>query len=149
MHKDISERVTNARTKQIATPNQRTNIIQPNFSLGDFVVVCHVQDKGHKLNFQGIGPLRIVKFYSDLEYVVAKLSGEQVEQVRCACVVLYRNADENTNVSLELLDLAHRTEAQYELVEKSFSIGEDHHGIFLQIQWLGLPDENDRTWVSL
>ena len=149
MHKETSNRVTTARQKQIQAHNKQTNIIQPNFSLGDFVLVRRAQDKGHKLNFRWFGPRRIVHVYSDLVYDVAKLNGSDVEQVHCARLILYRHASENSVVSKELLDLADRSEAQYELVEKIIAIGEEHYGIFLQVQWLGLPDAIDYTWVSL
>ena len=149
MHKDTSERITKIRQNQINAHNRRTNIAKPNFSLGEFVLVRRAKDKGHKINFRWLGPRRIVKVYSDLVYDVAKLNSGDVEKVHCARLLLYRAADENTTVSKALLDLADRSEAQYELVEKIIGIGEDHNGIFLNVQWLGLPDPIDHTWVSL
>ena len=62
---------------------------------------------------------------------------------------MYRLGDENQPVSKKLLELADRSEAQYEIVGKIVDIGEDHDGIFLQVQWLGLPDAIDRTWLPL
>lgn len=149
MHKETAERLTLALKKQIDAHNKRTNIITPFFCVGDFVLVRRAQDKGHKLNFRWQGPRRIVKVHSDLVYDVAKLNGGEIEKVHCARLLLYRNDDHNKPVSESLLELADRTEAQYELVDKIIGIGEDHDGIFLHVQWLGLPDEIDRTWVPL
>lgn len=149
MHKDTAEKVTKARQKQINTHNKRTNIIEPSFHVGDFVVVRRAQGKGHKLNFRWTGPRRIIKVYSDLIYDVEKITDRSVEKVHCARLRLYRHNLEDTPVSKELLDLADRSEAQYEIVEKIVDIGETPDGLFLQIQWLGLPDSTDKTWVSL
>lgn len=38
---------------------------------------------------------------------------------------------------------------QYEIVNKIVGIGQYPNEIYLQIQWLGLPDAIDLTWVSL
>lgn len=56
---------------------------------------------------------------------------------------------EGAAVSKELMDLAESTEARYELIEKLMDIGEDADGIHLQVQWLGLPDQRDWTWIPL
>ena len=119
MHKETAARVTKARRKQIEAHNRRTNIIQPNFEVGDFVLVRRAQDKGHKLNFRWLGPRRVVKVYSDLVYDVAKRNGGGIEHVHCARMLLYRPARENTQVSKELLDLAERSEAQLSWSTKS------------------------------
>lgn len=47
-----------------------------------------------------------------------------------------------------MLELAERTEERYELVERIHDIGEDKNGIFLHVEWAGLPDKRDPTWVS-
>lgn len=39
MHKDTAARVTKAQRKQIEANNRRTNSIQLNFEVGDFVLV--------------------------------------------------------------------------------------------------------------
>ena len=56
---------------------------------------------------------------------------------------------EGAVVSKELMDLAERTEARYELMENLMNIGEDDDGIHIQVQWLGLPDQRDWIWVPL
>ncbi len=75
MHKDVSVAVHKNRARQVAAHNKRTNLVEPNFSVGDFVFVRRAQDRGHKLNFRWIGPRRVVGIVSDLVYDVAKLDG--------------------------------------------------------------------------
>lgn len=145
MHKDTAARVTKARRKHIETHNRLTNIIQPSFEVGEFVLVRRAQGKGHELNSRWLEPRQVVKVYRDLVYDVAKLNGGGIEHVHCARMLLYRPARENTQVSNELLDLAERSEAQYELADKIVAIGEDHDSIFFQVCWLGLPGEINFT----
>ena len=51
MHKEVNEKVTANRKKQIAHHNRKTNIITPDFSVGDFVLIRRAQDKGPKQSF--------------------------------------------------------------------------------------------------
>lgn len=52
-------------------------------------------------------------------------------------------------ISEELIDLAERTEAQLNLIDKAVDIGKERDGIFRQGQWIGLPNKLDWTWESL
>lgn len=87
--------------------------------------------------------------YSDLVYDAERLGGRTVERVHCACLLLYRHSKESVAVSQDLLDLANRSEGQYEIVDRIVDIEEESDVILLNIQWLGLPNVVDRTWVSL
>lgn len=116
MHKHTGEAVSNNLLKQLRAHNKKTNIIQPNFSPGDFVLVCRAQKEGHKLSFRWIGPRRILETTSELVYNVAKLNVSGVEQIHAACPQLYRAIAENAEVLKDLLQLTDRTEARYELI---------------------------------
>ena len=70
MHKKTAELVCKERRKQIEAHNKKTNIIQPKFTVGDFVLARRAHDKGHKLNFRWMGPRRVVKVCRDLVYEV-------------------------------------------------------------------------------
>ncbi len=48
-----------------------------------------------------------------------------------------------------MLQLAEHTEARFEMVEKIQDISKDKDGIFLHVQWAGLPDKSDWTWVAV
>lgn len=52
IHKKVSSLVSKNRARQLRAHNKKTNIDQPNFTVGDFVLVRRAQDKGHKLSFQ-------------------------------------------------------------------------------------------------
>lgn len=149
MHKKVQVSVSKNRARQIRKHNRETNLVAPNFTVGDFVLVRRAQDKGHKLNFRWLGPRRITKAISELVYEVTKLDGTNPEDVHCARLRSYRTAEENAPVTSDLMELASRTEAKYELVEAIHDIGEDKDGLFLHVEWTGLPDKRDWTWVSL
>ena len=101
------------------------------------------------MNFRWLGPRRILDAESELVYKVSKLDRSSVENVHAARQRLYKPQMEGTVLSKELMDLVERTEARYELMENLMVIGEDADGIQIHVQWLGLPDQRDRTWVPL
>ncbi len=149
MHKNAQTTISKNRLRQIRHHNKQTNIVAPNFTIGDFVLVRSPQKKGHKMQFRWIGPRRIVSTVSELVYDVAKLDGKDVERVHCARMRLYKARDENAPVAAALLKLADHTESRYELVESIKDIGEAEDGIHVQVEWAGLPDKCDWTWVPL
>ena len=51
IHKDVEQRVTSNRSKQIKWHNQKTQLVTPNFLVGYFFLVRRAQDKGHKQSF--------------------------------------------------------------------------------------------------
>ena len=107
------------------------------------------RDKGHKLKFRWFGPRRITSVHGPLVYGFTLLRGGNAERVHCARLLLYRDSLLGTTVPDEVLDLADRTESRYEIADRITDIGDDHDGIFLRIQWDGLPDERDWTWHPL
>lgn len=106
MHKSVSESVSKLRARQIRAHNQKTNVITPNFTPGDVVLVRSPQGKGLKLRFRWIGPRRVVGPVSDLVYDVSKLDCTAIERIHSARMRLYRALDENTEVPQKLLELA-------------------------------------------
>lgn len=86
---------------------------------------------------------------SELVYKVSKLDGTGVENVHAARLRLYKTSLEGAPVPKELMDLAERTEARYELIKRIVDNGEDKDSIHLQVQWRGLPDRRDWTWIPL
>jgi len=149
MHKQVAKNILKNRARQIRFHNQKTNIVVHNFSVGDFVLVRRAQDKGHKLSYRWMGPRRITRVISEMVYDVSSMVDDVTEQIHAARLLPYRADRDSSSVSEELMDLAERSEAKYELVEKIIDIGEDHDGIFLQVQWQGLPDRRDWTWNYL
>ena len=77
LHKDVSEKVSRRRRKAIAAHNKATNIVEPRFEICDFVLVRRAVDRGHKLQYKWVGPLRIEQVHSPLVYTVAKFNGNR------------------------------------------------------------------------
>lgn len=49
----------------------------------------------------------------------------------------------------EVLDLADRIVTKQEVVEKIVNIAQKEEGIWLRVQWDGLPEKRDSTWARL
>ena len=149
LHRNVSTSSQARRERAVEAHNKATNIVAPNFSVGDFVLVRRASDKGHKLKFRWFGPRRITSVHGPLVYGVTPLRGGNAERVHCARLLLYPDSLLGTTVPDEVLDLADRTESRYETTDRITDIGEKHDGIFLRIQWDGLPYEHDWTWHPL
>lgn len=147
IHKSVKEKVNSNRQKHIQIHNQKTNLVRPTFTVGDFVLVRRTRKKGHKMSFRWMGPRRITRIISELVYEVENLITHAVEQVHAVRLNIYGAKEEGTTVSAEFLQHAENSEAKYEMVEKLLDISKDGNGeICVQAQWLGLPDKCDWTW---
>ena len=150
MHKVVAGKVSKNRTRQIQQHNKRTNLVAPNFSVGDFVLVRRAQDKGHKQTFRWLGPRRVVNIVGELVYDIEKIVTGDVERVHAARLITYRANKENEPVSKELMAHAEHSEARYELVENLKDItGNAKDGMWVLVEWCGLPDRKDWTWQHL
>ena len=134
MHTEVNEKVTANRKKQIAHHNRKTNIITPDFSVGDFVLIRCAQDKGHKQSFRWIGPRQIVSVVGDVVYDVKNLVDGKVERVHAARLMKCRPGMECISVSRECLEQFEHLESKYDVIEQLMDIGEAADGIFVHIQ---------------
>jgi len=148
MHKDVSKRTSRNRQKHIDAHNQKTGIISPNFNVGDFVIVRTSVDKGHKLNYKWVGPRRITAVLNELVYEVTKLDGTKPLNIHCSRLLIYRENMTN-EISEKLRIQADHLETSYDIVDKLLGIKKMKDGIYLQVEWLGLPDPEDFTWQKL
>ena len=146
LHKDVSDRIGKRRKRAIAAHNRATNIVAPQFAVGDFVLVRRQVTPGHKLAFQWCGPRRITATLSPLVYAVARLDGGREERVHAARLTHYSSAIDGKEVAKEVLDLAKQSESRYEVVDAIVDIGDASDGLFFRVRWDGLPDEQDFTW---
>ena len=149
LHKNVSEKITSKRRREIEAHNRSTNIVVPRFSIGDFVLVRRPHNRGHKLQFRWCGPKRVAGICSPLVYMVTNLEGSKSERVHCARMIFYSNAMDNTEVSSEVLELADKSESRYEIVDAIVALGKAPDGIFFKVRWDGLPDERDHTWHDI
>ncbi len=114
------------------------------------MLIRRAQDKVHKQAYKWVGPRRITKVLSGLVYEVEHLLTHTIEQVYAARMKLYRVSKDGAQVSKELLEHVECSEARYEIVDKLMDIsGNKKEGIFVQVKWLGLPDNQDWTWHSI
>lgn len=149
MHKDVDIRISDRRRRAIEAHNAATNIVTPNFEVGDFVVICKAQRPANKLSFRWCGPRRIHAVKSPAVCSVEDLVTHKLETVHVTRIKKYCGQLDGQIVPSEVLDLADRSAAKYEVVEKIVDIAENDEGIWLRLQWEGLPDERDYTWAIL
>lgn len=55
MHELVAGIVTKSRARQLHARNKKTNVVQPKFNVGYFVLVRRAQDKVHKMSSAGSG----------------------------------------------------------------------------------------------
>jgi len=146
MHKNVSEKIRANRARQIKIHNERTNIIHPSFSIGDFVLVRKAHNKGHKLAFKWQGPKRITKVINSLVYEVTSLTNGQTEIVHATRIFIYRCDMDGIEPSKGILNHAAHTEAEYEDIKCLRQIKKHGDTIKILVEWEGLPDTCDYTW---
>lgn len=147
LHKDVAAKVSNRRKKAISAHNKSTNIIEPKFEIGDFVLVRRAVDRGHKLQYKWFGPLRVEQVHSPLVYSVAKFNGTDLQRVHATRLIRYRPKLEGTNVPQDILDLADHTTAKFETIGSFVDLAEDaDQTIMTRVCWDGIPDARDWTW---
>lgn len=149
MHRSSAETISRKRATSVREHNRKTNIVSPNFNIGDLVLVRSARKSGHKLKFVWMGPRVIVKAISMLVYTVRDLITGDEEQVHCVRMVLYRADWKGKEVSEKLLEDAKHSTANYEMIEKLLEIGEEDGKILVRVQWQGMPDERDHTWQTI
>ena len=150
MHKYVAEKFTKNRARQIKHHNKKTNLIVPDFGLGDFVLVRRAQNKGHKQSFRWVGPRRVVKVVVELVCDVEDVITNEVERVHASRLLTYRADFDGKVVSPDLLKHIAHSETKYELVGEFVDIdGNKRNGVFLLVMWEGSPDRPDWTWQQL
>lgn len=149
MHREVKTRISNTRMKAINAHNRATNIVKPNFQLGDFVLVRRRSKTTHKLQFHWTGPRRIISVESPLVYIVQHLNSPKTERVHCARLRYYSAAIDNDILPQEILDLASRIETKYEILDAIVDLAENEEGLWFQLKWDCLPDDNDFTWGKI
>ena len=150
MHKDVAERVNQARAKAILKHNMNTNVLPANFQIGDFVLVREAQvSKGHKLQFLWKEPRRVTRAVSKWVFEVEGLIGRKRELVHARRLILYRADRENRELSPDLVAQVSHSEANYQTVEAMLDIRKAEHGLDVLVEWQGLPGNVDRTWEPL
>jgi len=149
IHRKVGERLTKNRKRDIKHHNQKTNIIYPNFNIGDLVLIRCASEKGHKLKFKWKGPRRVMGSIHEMVYLIQDLITQKQEQVHATRMVIYRADWVGKPVSTELLEDAKHTTTKFETIDEFMAMGEEKGEIWIQIKWTGLPDEIDFTWQKL
>ena len=149
MHHQVEETKSAARQAEIHKHNERTNIVQPNFHVGDYVLVRRMSKQNHKLAFRWTGPRVILRSINQVVYEVKSLKNGTTEQVHAVILLPYRDDLRGTPASDKIIEHATHTEASYDMIEEILDIGEEDRVLWLRLKWLGLPDKKDYTWQTL
>lgn len=149
MHKDVQQHMSDRRIRSVKAHNAATNIVTPNFEVGDLVVIFKASRPAQKLSIRWCRPRRIFKVKSPAVCIVEDFVTRKRETVYVDCIKKYCGKLDGSHIPEEVLDLADRTAAKYEVVEKIIDIAENDEGIWLRLKWEALPEERDYTWAPL
>jgi hypothetical protein len=88
LHKEVSEKVSRQRRKQMEAHNAHTHLVQPNFSPGDYVFRAEPKRFQHKLTLVWQGPYQVDKIFDNHTLRVNSLINgaqfiTQVTRTRC------------------------------------------------------------------
>ena len=124
MHRDVAERRNTRREAAVASHNAKTNVMPANFSIGDFVLVARrIENDGHKLRLQWLGPQRIVRIESDWEDEDEDLINETHALVYANRLKFY--ADSQLFVTQELLNTIDNNQPHYNTIIKLLDLEYD------------------------
>lgn len=87
MHTDVSMLVTNRSKKSIPIHKKANKISGPSFDRGDYVLVRPAVDRGHKLQYMSVFPLRVEQLHNPLVYSVAIFNGTNLQRVHAARLI--------------------------------------------------------------
>lgn len=145
MHKNVEQLTNKRRQDAIYKHNKATNIVAPSFDVGDVVLVRRATDRSHKLRFNWFGPRRVTAVSSSLFYTILSLSDDKHDRIHCARLLKYDDSLQGKEIPQDMIDLADRTEARYQVVKKIINLGQAPDGLFFQVEWEGLHDKCDWT----
>lgn len=91
MHKHVSNEASANREEQIRNHKKNTNLILPDFYIGNFVLVRRAQNKRQKMSFKWLAPRRITRIVRDMVYDVTGLDGKGEERVHAARLIMYQS----------------------------------------------------------
>lgn len=127
----------------------KTNIVQPNVCGGDLVQARKGHKSRYKLGFPWTGPRVVFACVNNVEYVVNNIVNGKEDRVHATRTTLDRQDWKHKKLSDTPKDYATHTEAAYEIIDEIIGIGEAEGELWIQVKWLGLPDETDFTWQKL
>ena len=78
-------------------------------------------------------------------YSATSLYGSKTERIHCARLINYKDSLHGSAIPKEMLDIAERSEARFEFIEKIIDIGEAPDGLIFHFAWERLPDKRDWT----
>lgn len=122
LHRDLNTRINDRSRRAIEGYNAATSIITPQYSVSDFVVVCRATRPPHMLSFRWCGPRRVTAVTSPSVCVVEDFLTRKRETIHAARIKTYCGNLDGATVPEEVLVLADRTSANYDVVEKSWTL---------------------------
>ena len=149
MHRSLAERVNNARRRQIERHKRQKNVKSVRFRPGDLVLVRRATRSPHKLDLQWLGPRRVVDALSDHVYLVENILTAKRDRVHVRRMVLYRGDLDSSSIDPALVAASERNDAHIEVAERIRAIRCDGDDMLVQVEWDGLPSEQDFTWEPI
>lgn len=125
IQKDIVVKASARRLRAFEEHKKSTHFQQPNFSVGDLVLVRRRAKTTHKLQSNLCVPGRIIATPSPLVYIVELLGTRVTERVHFDRQIEYAAVQDGQVVPDSIVKLANRTEAKYEVLDAIVDISEN------------------------
>lgn len=132
MRNNVAERINARQTRALDAHNAPKSIIFLRFVIGDYVLVCKPTHREHKLALLRCEPRRVVAVTSPPVCVVEDLTMCEREKLHASHLKKYNALLDCEEVPGEVLYLASRTSAKYEVVEQIIDIAKNGYGSWLQ-----------------
>ena len=146
MHREIEERVSERRLREIELHNKRTNVLPQTFMPGDFVLVAVLSRNKSKIHAKWQGPRRIVSSQNGFVYKVRHLTRDIEEDVHFTRLKLYSEHDLNQTQRLE--DFVERTDETWFVIQDILDHKFEGKACYLKIRWDGFSAHFD-SWEPM
>ena len=143
MHKAVEENISKGRQRQRQKHNEKTNIAQINFQVGDFVMIRNIASKERNLATKWVGPWKMLNVISSHVFEVSDLIEGKTELAHARRLILYKQKRDGDASMDDILEYAEHSEPSYKIAESIRDISESESGIVVQFQSQGLPDVHD------
>jgi hypothetical protein len=155
LHKEVTEKVSRQRRKQMEVHNANTHLVQPNFAPGDYVLRAEPKRVQHKLSLIWKGPYQVNKVYDNNTLRVSSLINSSQFITHVSRTRLYKDALLQSSEDLEASAYFNSTTQFF--IEKFGALSADKTTgeICVLTSWLGFEEPENtvepiyKKWIDI
>jgi hypothetical protein len=142
LHKEVTDKVSRQRRKQMEAHNANTHLVQPNFCVGDYVLRAEPKRIQHKLTLIWKGPYQVEKIFDNYTLRVNSLINGAQFVIHVTRTRLYHallQTAEDLQAAAHFNNTIEFVVDKYGPLSKERTTGE----LCVLTKWLGFEDEED------